>query len=443
MKPKRRYCLIGTGNRARFFVEGIAQRHRDNADLVALCDTSRVRMTYYQKLLEGKYSYGEVPAYQPVRFNEMLEECRPDAIIVSTPDFTHHEYILKALRANIEPITEKPITIDDSMCREILEQCKKSNRKVRVCFNYRWGPGPTKVKQLIKEGIIGGIKQINLVYLLNTRHGADYFRRWHSYKENSGGLLVHKATHHFDLVNWWIDSIPSEIFSFGQLSYYGKNNAIARGEKKLTTYERYLKSTNDEDPFRFDLRQKNYQELYREAETETGYIRDRNVFRDDISIEDTMGVLVKYRNGALLNYSLNCFSPYEGLTVSFSGDKGRLEYTEFHGGHILNEHFEDDPSARGRHKLHLKVWPLFKPSREIAIDTAAGGHGGGDPLLLDDVFGQNPQTDRWDRGAYHEQGIASAIIGIAANKSMKNRQIVRIHDLISLRPDAVRLSQLF
>ena len=45
-------------------------------------------------------------------------------------------------------------------------------------------------------------------WLLDTRHGADYFRRWHRNKNNSGGLMVHKATHHFDLVNWWMIPTP-------------------------------------------------------------------------------------------------------------------------------------------------------------------------------------------------------------------------------------------
>ena len=45
-------------------------------------------------------------------------------------------------------------------------------------------------------------------WALDTVHGADYFRRWHREKKNSGGLLVHKSSHHFDLVNWWLGDVP-------------------------------------------------------------------------------------------------------------------------------------------------------------------------------------------------------------------------------------------
>lgn len=66
-------------------------------------------------------------------------------------------------------------------------------------------------------------------WLLNTEHGADYFRRWHRDKRNSGGLLVHKSTHHFDLVNFWLNSEPETVYAQGDLRFYGKANAEERG----------------------------------------------------------------------------------------------------------------------------------------------------------------------------------------------------------------------
>lgn len=57
--------------------------------------------------------------------------------------------------------------------------------------------------------------------------------------------------------------------------------------------------------------------MYLEAEEDSGYIRDRSVFSDDISIEDTLGVTVKYETGTILTYSLNAYMPWEGFNVSF------------------------------------------------------------------------------------------------------------------------------
>jgi predicted dehydrogenase len=64
-------------------------------------------------------------------------------------------------------------------------------------------------------------------------HGAKYFRRWHAQTENSGGLLVHKATHHFDLVNWLLSDEPESVAGFASLRVYGKNGSY-RGERCST-----------------------------------------------------------------------------------------------------------------------------------------------------------------------------------------------------------------
>src|SRR5207253_3194520 len=74
---------------------------------------------------------------------------------------------------------------------------------------------------------------IELECFLDKRHGADYFRRWHRRKENSGGLLVHEGTHLFDLVNWWLADQPRDVFAMGERRVYGPTRA-ARGERCST-----------------------------------------------------------------------------------------------------------------------------------------------------------------------------------------------------------------
>ena len=58
------------------------------------------------------------------------------------------------------------------------------------------------------DGLVGRPLLVDFSWVLDTSHGADYFRRWHREKQNSGGLLVHKSTHHFDLVNGGSMRIP-------------------------------------------------------------------------------------------------------------------------------------------------------------------------------------------------------------------------------------------
>ena len=58
-------------------------------------------------------------------------------------------------------------------------------------------PARTQIKDMLMSGAIGEIVAVDFSWHLDRVHGADYFRRWHRYKERSGGLLVHKSTHHF------------------------------------------------------------------------------------------------------------------------------------------------------------------------------------------------------------------------------------------------------
>jgi hypothetical protein len=157
-----------------------------------------------------------------------------------------------------------------------------------------------------------------------------------------------------------------------------------------------------------------------------------------------MNVLVCYRTGALLSYSLNAYSPYEGFRVSFTGDRGRIEYQENHGAHLLAK---AKGSAATRHATpatppELRVLPHFEPPYHVAIEQASGGHGGADPLLQEQIFSANAPVDRFHRSAGHEQGAASILVGIAANESMAEGAPVNISNLFPLHPSAERLSEL-
>jgi len=448
MSPKKRYAFVGCGGRSYNFMEPIYREYADSSEIVALCDVSSVRMAERNRRLAKDFGIETLPEYHAVDFEKMVRETRPDTIMVISKDSTHHEFIIKALELGCDVITEKPLTIDTPKANAILEAARKHpERSIRVAFNYRWIPGCTKVKELLASGCIGNLISVNLEYLLNTSHGADYFRRWHSYQAECGGLLVHKSTHHFDLVNWWVDSVPEEVFSFSDLAFYGRENAIRRGDAHLTTYPRYTghpEAAND--PFALDLeKNENLKGLYRQAEDETGYIRDMNVFRDGITTWDSMAVLVRYRSGVKLTYSLDAFSPREGKRVTFNGDRGRLEYTSFGGAHIISGGTEEELAAeqekdKGEHSI--KIYPHFKNPYTVEVPTAKGGHGGGDRLLHEQIFSPKAPEDTWGRSAGVEQGLASIMVGIAANESVLSGQPVKISQRVPFAGDRVQLSAL-
>lgn len=427
MPEKKRYVQVGTGGRARMYYEAIATTYKDSADLLGFCDLSAVRMDWANATLKS-LGFHYVEEYLPHDFERMLAEQKPDTVIITSIDRTHDDYIVRALEAGCDVITEKPITINEEKAQRIIDAQKKTGGHIRVAFNYRYAPHHTKIRELIEDGTIGCVTSVHFEWLLNTKHGADYYRRWHRNKLNSGGLLVHKATHHFDLVNFWLGSEAKTVFAFGALNFYGQEAAEKRGVEKF--YYRSHGAKNAEgDPFAIDMESNpTLKALYLDAEEESGYIRDRSVFSDDISIEDTMNVLVKYKNGVQMSYSLVSYMPWEGFNVAIGGTKGRIEYTALEKPYINAGGDKKDEGATVYHKI--RVCPMFDDAYEVEIEHKEGGHGGGDPALLDDIFLENPPYDRFHRAADYKDGIKSALVGIAANKSIASSLPVSPDDLV-------------
>ncbi|HVO72043.1 MAG TPA: Gfo/Idh/MocA family oxidoreductase [Aggregatilineaceae bacterium] len=432
---KKRYAIVGTGARAEMYVEALTRTYCDSAELVALCDLSQVRMDWHNHRLQSLTGLAPRPTYRADQFDRMVKDTRPDIVIVTTIDAFHHVYIVRAMELGCDVISEKPMTIDADKARAIFDAIARTGRSLRVTFNYRYAPAYTRLRELIMQGVVGRPLCVDFSWLLDTSHGADYFRRWHREKHNSGGLLVHKATHHFDLVNWWIASYPESVFALGDLLFYGRKNAEDRGEQY--SYARYTGVPEAKaDPFALILTAKEaFRGLYMEAESETGYLRDRNVFGEPITIEDTMTVTARYRSGVLLSYCLIAYSPWEGLRVAITGTRGRVELDVIETvSHLLNDAQAADllASTGSFKQTTLRVHPMFGRAYDVDIPSSAGGHGGADPVMLEQLFSPTPPADPFNRAASHIDGAASIMLGISANESLRTGKLIRVDDLFPL-----------
>ena len=133
----KRYVIVGTGGRSSMFSEALMTTYKDSASLVGLCDVNAIRMDYYNTLFKDKYGADPVPTYPASDFDRMLKEQKPDVVIVTCIDRGHHQYIIRALEAGCDAITEKPMTTDIQKCKSILETVERTGRSLRVAFNYR------------------------------------------------------------------------------------------------------------------------------------------------------------------------------------------------------------------------------------------------------------------------------------------------------------------
>ena len=426
MSGKTRYAIVGAGGRHEMYRDALLGEYAPFAELAALCDSNagRARLSAARA---GEQSGAEPPVYAAGDFDRMVAETRPDAVIVTSKDSTHDLYIRRAMELGCDVITEKPMTIDAERCRAVLETQRRTGRSLRVTFNYRYSPPRRQVRELLASGIVGDVLSVDFHWMLDIRHGADYFRRWHRNRENSGGLLVHKATHHFDIVNWWLQTVPKRVYATGRRAFYRPETAARhgldrRGERCHGCPE------SDRCPFFLDLAANPaLKALYLDQESHDGYFRDRCVFSDEIDIEDGMTLAVDYRSGVTMSYSLNAFMPWEGYVIVFNGTKGRLEHKCEETVYINGD--GSVPGALKREGTWLRVYPHFAPAYEIPVWEAAGGHGGGDELLLRDIFHPEKAPDPFGLRADHRSGAWSILTGIAANLSIRESRPVDVDGL--------------
>ena len=441
MANRKKYAVVGTGLRATMFLDAIARDYRDSTALVGLCDVSLHRIAWHNARLAAEFAHAPVPAYPAADFERMVREQRPDAVIVTSVDSTHHHYVIRAMELGCDVVCEKPMTIDAQNARAIFDAIARTGRRLRITFNYRYARLASRVRELIAGRAVGTPLAVDLHWVLDTSHGADYFRRWHAQKDKSGGLLVHKATHHFDMINWWIGSYPRTVYAMGDLRFYGRQNAEARGQSYPYDHSRQAPRN---DPFRLRWEDHPDQEqlFTGAAERESGYVRDRNVFGDHITIEDTMALTARYRNGVIFSYSLLAYSPWEGFCASITGTKGRLEVYVCQGAHVMDATGDArgaDVANATRQVNQVRLFPLFGLPRDIEIPRAEGSHDGGDVVMLEQLFSARPPADPLGRAASHIDGAASILLGIAANQSIATGQPVDVDSLLRL-PDPSTMS---
>ncbi len=406
-KPKIRIAQVGTGGRGVYWGTDLVKNYSDVVSLVGLCDINGKRVKVARDLMGA-----DAPTY--VDFDQMVKETNPDLILITTTDSAHAAHIVRAMELGKDVLTEKPLCTDEQQTQAIRDAEKRYGKRLIVGFNARHYPEAKKIKQLLMEKAIGEVISVDYQEYLDTSHGASYFRRWHRLKEMSGTLLVSKSCHHFDQVNWWLDSPPVEVVAYGDLKFYGRNNSFRGTHCRACPYKNKCQ-------FYWDVaKSASAVKLYVDCESEDGYQVDGCVWRQDVNIYDTYSVMVKYANGARLTYTANTFMPYEGQEIGINGTKGRIDFNMYGGG--------------GYRDFQLRMTPNFGKSELVTdLPRRTGGHGGADPSLHDLIFREWDQPDPLGLKANSLAGAWSSLVGIAGYRSIeRGGERVKLAELAKL-----------
>ncbi len=404
---RRRYALVGTGGRGSgMWGRGVAEKWGDTVEFVGLCDPNEARAKVVQGIIGT-----QAPTFTD--FDRMVREARPDLVAITTVDAYHADYIVRALDLGLDVISEKPMTIDAKQTQAVIDAEKRNKRKIIVGHNMRFSPAHVRIKELLMASPVGPIRSVDFHWYLDTSHGTDYFRRWHALKDKSGSLWVHKATHHFDYVNWLLDAEPVQVQAYGGIKRYGKAGPFRHTNCRPCPHKAKC-------PFYWDMtRSASAMRLYGDVEHVDGYLRDACVFRPEVTTYDTMTATIKYSTDVILSYSLNAYMPIEGYALAFNGDQGRVE---------IRQYASQPWKVDGEMEVH--VIKAFENTRtKIDVPTVEGEHGGADDVLRNLIF-RRPQVPAHLALPDSRAGAMSCLTGIAARLSCEENRPVTISDLV-------------
>ena len=439
---RRRYALIGVSNRgvasfAKPLIGAVGGEESGlgygaSADdfstvgmLVAVLDVDRVRAEAFVRTLVP-HGHPPVAVYEPEQLDELFSESRPDVVVIASPDHTHGHYIRAALAASIDVISEKPMVATAAEAAEVLAAERASAATVRVTHNFRYPARHRRIKQLLADGAIGRVLHVALDYDVDTRHGASYFLRWNRERAASGGLTIHKSTHHLDLIAWWLGSDPARVYAVGGRDFYGPDSphrpvgaTTVADVRALDPYHR-AQAGSGTFPERTGRARTGLFDLPYEVQYPAS--REMTLYDDEIDIEDHVASLITYASGATAAYAVQFSAPWEGYRLTITGTHGTIE------AFVGREPGGDAMPGSGS----LVLRPLFGPAQEIVVPAGAGGHDGADPLMRRDLFvGPDEESTALGLMADARQGALAVATGEAIWRSAREARIVEIEELLA------------
>ncbi|NSW91447.1 MAG: Gfo/Idh/MocA family oxidoreductase [Firmicutes bacterium] len=380
--------IIGTGARATSYAMLCNSDIRENIVVKALADINETRV---KQFAEKYFSNKKMPELY-TDYNQLLDDKTIEAVIICTPDMTHKEIALAALKQDKHILLEKPIATKIEDCVAIFRESLRHNKVFMMGFVLRYTSLYSKIKEIVSRGELGKLISIEAKETLGYVHAGSFFRRWHRFSKNNGGFLNAKCSHDMDILNWIAGVDPVIVFAAGSRTYFNKR---------------------EDAPERcFNCTQKINCRYYckREDFGQFSSAEDLCVFNADKDIVDHESVIIEYENGLT-----TCF------TVSMLSSEANRTMVIFGSDATLNADF-----MRGT--IHLKY---INPANEIVykFTDINSFHGGGDFGIFVN-FIDAIKSGRHQNTNDARAGMMSSVIALSAEICIKEKRAVNLTHLI-------------
>lgn len=384
MSKKRKIAVIGCGMRATAYLRHLPEEFRENLELGAVADPSARNRSFFVERFGGRHTE------EFEDWEKMLEEVEIDALIISSPNQFHAGQLIAAMALGIPILLEKPVAIRIEDCQRIWEAYQASSRPfIAVGFVLRFAPFYRRLLEITSSGELGQILQVDADEPLNAGMTSAFFRQgWRLYDRLSGGLLVEKCCHDFDILALLAGSAPKRVFSFASRTHF-------------------VPRPREEQHARFDAENTrkmglDYGDLHIKRYFES--IGDESVYSAESEVPDHQSVTIEFGNGVLSCFSVCFGQPKSTRRVRISGSNGALDGDAHASSIVLTlPHANDE---------------RWDEKTEI-VSHDSSGHGGGDSqiglMFWKVVFGGAPDANC----PQLKDGIEAVLSAICAQESSR------------------------
>jgi predicted dehydrogenase len=363
-----RTALIGCGGRG--ITLAVNAKKFGRFEIVAVADPAAANRAQAKRDLESQElrEFGD--------YAELLKWGQFDVVIIGSPDFVHEQQAIDCMNAGKHLLLEKPIAISYDGGKRVVETAKKTGRVVIVGFVLRYAPLYAKAKQLVEQGVIGKLTTIWVLH--SVASGSNwYFHDWHATFANTGGLLLQKGSHDFDIINWFAGSQAQQVSALGSRDVFGGDEpndlTCPKCDKRFTCPERM----DDNSP------------------------RIKCAFRKEVDCLDNHLVQILYANGVKASYNECHYVPDDNREYSFIGTKGKI---------ILDD-------AAGKLTIKTRNTMEYKETMTFTPGVIDSGHGGGDMRLLIDLADAIDHQTQPLAGV--QEGLNAIRVGLLAHESIR------------------------
>ncbi len=413
---KASVLIIGVGNRGRAYAQ-YSKYHPDRIRIVAVAEPDKIKREKFAK----SFGIAKDKCFHDWREALKIDKLA-DAVIISTMDGDHYEPFMLSVKKDYHILVEKPLSSNEKECVEMVEVAQKSKKIIATCHVLRYTPYFKKLKQIIDQGDIGNIINIQAIEPIGHKHFAHSYVRGNWRKEStSGPIILTKSCHDLDIFYWLIGSRPKHVSSFGSLKYFRKENS----PKGSTEY--CLDGCEIEKSCPFSARKIYLNKFNKDWPTSTitnnltrsGILKKikssqfgRCVYQCDNDVCDHQVVNVEFQKEEKVSFVLSAFT--HGNKKDINGKRQiRIMGTK---GEIMGDF------------RFLNIYSFFndKTKRVDTKNNSLDGksrHGGGDYGLMHD-FSESLINNNKSLMTPLTESIISHKMAFAAEESRKNKKII-------------------